>query len=60
MVLTLKPTLALKLLSVKTILDKIGRAKYFSMLDTAIFFHQIELEPTSRPLTAFSTNHRYY
>lgn len=37
------------------VLDKIGRAKYFSTLDMTSSFHQIELEKSSRPLTAFST-----
>lgn len=38
------------------ILDKLGKAKYFSTIDLKNSFHQIELEESSRPLTAFSTN----
>lgn len=42
------------------VLDRIGRAKYFSTLDMTSSFHQIELQPASRPLTAFSTNNGHY
>lgn len=42
------------------ILDGIGRAKYFSTLDLSNSFHQIELEESSRPITAFSTNKGHY
>lgn len=42
------------------ILDKLGRAKYFSTLDMTSSFHQIELEPDSRPFTAFSTLDGHY
>ena len=37
------------------ILDGLGRAKYFSVLDLYSGFHQIPLEKSSREMTAFST-----
>lgn len=42
------------------ILDKLGRAKYFSTLDMTSSFHQIELDKNSRPFTAFSTPNGHY
>lgn len=42
------------------ILDQLGRAKYFSTLDLASGFHQIELDDSSKQFTAFSTNHGHY
>lgn len=42
------------------ILDRLGRAKYFSTLDMTSSFHQIELDCKSRPLTAFSTPNGHY
>lgn len=42
------------------ILDKLGRAKYFSTLDMTSSFHQIELDRKSRPYTAFSTSNGHY
>lgn len=42
------------------VLDKLGRAKYFSTLDMTSSFHQIELAQDSRKLTAFSTNTGHY
>lgn len=38
------------------ILDSLGRAKYFSVIDLQSGFHQIPLNKKSRPLTAFSTD----
>lgn len=40
---------------VDEILDKLGRAKYFSVLDLFSGFHQIKLNSESRECTAFST-----
>jgi hypothetical protein len=37
------------------ILDRLGKSKYFTCLDMAMGYHQIELEPEQRPRTAFST-----
>lgn len=42
------------------VLDKLGRAKYFSTLDMTSSFHQIDLHENSRPLTAFSTGNGHY
>lgn len=42
------------------ILDQLGRAKYFTTLDLASGFHQIELEDDSKKYTAFSTNSGHY
>lgn len=42
------------------ILDQLGRAKYFSTLDLSNSFHQIELNETSRHLTAFSSDQGHY
>lgn len=39
------------------ILDQLGGAKYFSMLDLANGFHQIPMDPTDAQKTAFSTLH---
>lgn len=37
------------------ILDQLGRARYFSVIDLVSGFHQISLHPGSRDLTSFST-----
>ena len=42
------------------VLDRLGRAKYFSTLDITSSFHQIELDQNSRHLTAFSTANGHY
>lgn len=42
------------------VLDKLGRAKYFSTLDMTSSFHQIELSKESRHVTAFSTNKGHF
>ena len=42
------------------VLDRIGRAKYFSTLDMTSSFHQINLDKNSRPPTAFSTPNGHY
>lgn len=45
---------------VDEILDQLGRAKYFSTLDLASGFHQIELEEDSKKFTAFSTSSGHF
>jgi len=40
--------------NINEILDKLGRAQYFSALDLASGYHQIEVEPKDRSKTAFS------
>lgn len=42
------------------ILDELGRARFFSILDLRSGFHQIDIEDESRPITAFSTNSGHY
>ena len=42
------------------ILDKMGRAMYFTTLDLAKGFHQIEIHPDDIHKTAFSTNSGHY
>lgn len=41
--------------NITDILDQLGKSVYFSTMDLASGFYQIPLEPSSRPLTAFST-----
>lgn len=45
---------------IEEILDSLGRAKYFSVMDLHSGFHQIPLEKNSRPATAFSTDSGFY
>lgn len=42
------------------ILDKLGRSNYFTTIDLAKGFHQIEMCPTDIAKTAFSTNLGHY
>lgn len=42
------------------ILDSLGRAKFFSVMDLQAGFHQIPLSKKSRPYTAFSTDNGFY
>lgn len=42
------------------ILDQLGRAKFFSVLDLQSGFHQIELEENSRDYTSFQTEQGSY
>lgn len=42
------------------ILDQLGGAKYFSVLDLANGFHQIPMHPDDAHKTAFSTSHGHY
>ena len=46
--------------NITDILDQLGGAKYFSVLDLASGFHQIEVEPADRHKTAFSTPFGHY
>lgn len=41
-------------------LDSLGKAKFFSVIDMHSGFHQIPLEPYSRPMTSFSTENGAY
>jgi hypothetical protein len=42
------------------ILDQLGKSKYFTCLDMAMGYHQIELEPREGPKTAFSTKQGHW
>lgn len=42
------------------ILDSLGNAKYFSVIDLNAGFHQIPLAPESRPITSFSFDNSHY
>lgn len=46
--------------SIIDIIDQCGGAKYFSVLDLALGFHQIELDPDSKHKTAFSAPFGHY
>ena len=46
--------------NIENILDSLGGAKYFSVLDLAQGYYQYELNPASRPYTAFQTENGHY
>lgn len=46
--------------NIADILDKLGKAQYFTTLDLANGFHQIEMEPQDVHKTAFSTDIGHY
>jgi len=46
--------------NISDILDQLGAAKYFSVLDLASGFHQISMDPAHAHKTAFSTPHGHY
>lgn len=46
--------------NITDILDKLGRANYFTTLDLASGFHQIEVNPNDVQKTAFSTEGGHY
>jgi Reverse transcriptase (RNA-dependent DNA polymerase). len=41
--------------NITSILDQLGGSRYFTVLDLASGFHQIEIDPADRHKTAFST-----
>lgn len=46
--------------NITDILDKLGHSVYFTTLDLASGFHQIELDPQDVPKTAFNTPYGHY
>lgn len=46
--------------NISDILDKLGRCQYFSTLDLASGFHQIEMHPDDVKKTAFNVEHGHY
>lgn len=42
------------------ILDKLGKANYYSVLNLAFGFHQIEIHPDSVAKTVFTVDQEYY
>ena len=46
--------------NITDILDKLGRCNYFSTLDLASGFHQIEVEASDIPKTAFNVENGHY
>lgn len=46
--------------NITEILDKLGKCQYFSTLDLASGFHQIEVDPKDVPKTAFQVDHGLY
>lgn len=46
--------------NISDILDKLGRANYFTTLDLASGFHQIEIHPDDVEKTAFTVEHGHY
>lgn len=45
---------------VTTILDQLGKAKYFTCLDMASGYHQVPIHPRDKQKTAFSTDSGHY
>ena len=41
--------------NISEILNSLGKSRYFSCLDTSNAYHTIEVEESSRPITAFAT-----
>ena len=46
--------------NINELLDKLGRSQYFSVLDLASGFHQIEIDPKDGPKTAFTVDNGHY
>lgn len=46
--------------NITSLLDKLGRCQYFTTLDLASGFHQIEMNPADIPKTAFNTENGHF
>lgn len=46
--------------NINEILDKLGRCTYFSTIDLASGYHQIEMKQSDIPKTAFTVDHGHY
>lgn len=46
--------------NITEVLDKLGKCNYFTTLDLASEFHQIEIEPNDIKKTAFTVEHGHY
>lgn len=46
--------------NIADILDKLGNCQYFSTLDLASGFYQVEMEPSDIPKTAFNVEHGHF
>lgn len=46
--------------NITEILDKLGKSQYFTTLDLASGYHQIEMDKDDMPKTAFTTENGHY
>jgi transposase InsO family protein len=46
--------------NINDVLDKLGRCQYFSTLDLASGFYQVEMDPQDIPKTGFNVEHGHY
>lgn len=46
--------------NIADVLDKLGRSQYFTTLDLASGFYQVEMNPQDIPKTAFNVEHGHY
>lgn len=46
--------------NITDVLDKLGKCQYFTTLDLASGFHQVEMNPSDIPKTAFSVEHGHF
>lgn len=46
--------------NIADVLDKLGKCQYFTTLDLASGFHQVEMDPMDIPKTAFNVEHGHF